>query len=444
MTVEKLEVQPLGEVPISMIKIENRYRSDQGEIELMAESMKAHGQIHPVCVNSKMKLLAGERRILAAQLLGWETVRAEMRSNDTVESGLEVELDENQMRKNFTWPEVARLEKAIFVMKAKKDPKWSLRKQEEFRDVSKSLVGMRLELAEALELLPELETFESQADAWKYYKKLEENVTVGQLRSQVPAKTRDAPKWAHDHYIVGNALECMPILEAESADFAEVDPPYGIELDRRKERNIDDLHTDDYNEVDKQHFPTFMKVVINEVYRILKPNTFAVFWYGMQWHCEMYAWLRQAKFAVNPMCAFWYKGQVGQTAQPDVAFGSVYEPFYLARKGQPKFSRPGRANVFHYPSVSPSKKIHTTEKPLDLLSDIINTVLPDRTGANILVPFLGSGVTLRAAYGLGHTGIGFDLSPENKSRFLATLSEDLPASDPEVANLDEDFDEDLD
>lgn len=116
MTVEKLEVQPLGEVPISMIKIENRYRSDQGEIELMAESMKAHGQIHPVCVNSKMKLLAGERRILAAQLLGWETVRAEMRSNDTVESGLEVELDENQMRKNFTWPEVARLEKAIFVI----------------------------------------------------------------------------------------------------------------------------------------------------------------------------------------------------------------------------------------------------------------------------------------------------------------------------------------
>jgi len=435
----EVKVEQLGQVPLALIKISGRYRVDKGEINSMAESLRDRGQIHPVLVDKGMQLLAGERRVLGAKQLGWETIRAEMRVGGDAVDSLEVELDENQIRKNFAWPEIANLERDIFAMKSRKDNKWSLRKQQEYRDVSKSLVGMRLQLAEALELLPELGNCETQDEAWKMYKRLEEVAVVQMLRRKVPEAVRRAPEWAVNHYIVGDALDGMAAVDADTCDLAEVDPPYGIEIDRRKARNTDGGRTTDYHEIDAKAFPPFMKEVIAQTYRLLKPNAFAVFWYGMQWHGDMLRWLAAAKFAVNPMPALWYKGQSGQTAQPDVALASCYEPFFLARKGQPKMSRQGRSNVFAYAPVSPMRKIHPTEKPLDMLSDIINTILPSDTGANILVPFLGSGVTLRAAYKAGHTGFGFDLSQNNKDRFLDIVAMELEPT-TEVVD-DEDLEE---
>lgn len=422
----------LGQIPISMVNIVNRYRIDKGEIELMAESLKTKGQIHPITVNKNMRLLAGERRLLAAQLLGWETIRAEMRVGGNSTDDLEVELDENQMRKDFTWPEVAKLEKSIFDMKAKADPKWSLRKQEVLRDTSKSLVHMRIQLAEAIELLPELAEFETQDEAWKQYKRLEETAIVSHMRANVPDKVARAPEWAKEHYNVGDAFAGMEALDSETFDFAEVDPPYAIDLLRRKGRNAGVAHTDDYNEVDPKAFPKFMVHLCEDVYRLLKPNSFAVFWYAMQWHTQTLEWLTGAGFQVNPMPALWYKGQSGQTAQPDVALASVYEPFFLARKGTPKMIRQGRANVFAYSPVPPSRKIHPTERPVEMLVDIIETIC--FPGSNVLVPFLGSGATLRAAYKGGHTGLGFDLAEGNKRRFLEVVSQEFgqqPVGDEE-------------
>lgn len=414
----------LGLVPISLILIKGRFRIDKGEIDAMATSLEELGQLQPVVVNRKMKLLAGERRILAAQQLGWEKIAAIMRptDKDTVDD-LEVELAENTQRKQFTWPEVAKLERAIYELKLKKDPKWNYRKAEEDRGVSKSLVGMRLQLAEALDILPELAECETQDEAWKQYKKLEEVAVVGHMRATVPKEVKEAPRWAAEHYRVGDTFSGMASLPAETFDFAEVDPPYAIDLLRRKGRNTGSAHHSDYNEIDAKAFPKFMENLCSNVYRLLKPNSFAVFWYAMQWHTETLAWLTEAGFVVNPMPALWYKGQSGQTAQPDIALASTYEPFFLARKGTPKMIRQGRANVFHFSPISPTRKIHPTERPVEMLVDLIETIC--FPGSNILVPFLGSGATLRAAYKAGHTGMGFDLAEGNKRRFLEVVAQEF-------------------
>lgn len=414
----------LGAIPIATIVVKNRFRIDKGEIDEMAKSLKDKGQLQPIIVNKKMKLLAGERRMLAAQQLGWENITAIMRATDgdTIDE-MEVELEENVKRKQFAWPEVARLERAIWDMRERRDPKWSLRRAEEERGISKSQIGMRLQLAEALDMLPELGECETQDEAWKKYKKLEEVATVGMLRDAVPEKVRQAPQWAKDHYIVGDAFEGMAALGDESFDFAEVDPPYAIDLLRRKGRNKGDGNRGDYNEVSSDEFPDFMERLCQSVYRLLKPNSFAVFWYAMQWHQKTHDWLTGSGFQVNPMPALWYKGQSGQTAQPDVALASVYEPFFLARKGTPKMMRQGRANVFHYSTVPPNSKIHPTERPTELLVDIVETIC--FPGSNILVPFLGSGATLRAAYKTGHTGMGFDLAEGNRKRFLEAVTREF-------------------
>lgn len=415
----KAQTEYLGEILIEDIIIENRAREDKGELEVLASSIDDIGLIHPILVDKKMRLLAGERRIRATELLGRKKIRAEMRTGG---DELQVEFDENVHRKPFTWVEQAQLQKLIYDKKKKVNPSWSLRDQGDLRKSSHETVRRDILLAEFIELAPDIaEEFETQDQAWKYYEKLEEQAYIKAAQANRPEHVVKAPKWAHEHFMVGDCLDGMKSTGADTADFAEVDPPYAIEIDRRKGgRNKSDGYIEDYSEIDSKAYPALMQEVCREVYRILKPNAFAIFWYGLQWHCQTIQWLTNAGFKVGSIPAIWYKGAMGQTAQPDIMLGSSYEPFFVVRKGQPRMARQGRSNVFHYSPLSPAKKTHSTEKPIELMSEIFSTIL--FPGSNIMIPFLGSGVSLRAAYKNGHTGFGWDKSDKHRERFLERVA----------------------
>lgn len=411
-------------IPLDSIKVENRYRSDKGDIEGLAETIKEHGLIQPISVDQNFRLLAGERRYLAHKHLGMLTIDAVIHEVIGKIAPLEIELIENAERKDMTWPERAKLERDIFELKIKSNPRWSQAKQAEFRNTVPSQISRRMQLAEALELLPDLADHATEDEAWKIYKRLEEDYVSQELHNRMAEKPEiaQASKWAKDHYKIGDTLEQMAKLDKEKAHFAEVDPPYGVALDRRKGRNKDDSAMDTYNEIPGDEYVAFLEKVAAEVFRLLKPNSFAVFWYGMSWHNETLSTLRKVGFGVPDIPAVWTKGNVGQTAQPDTTLGSCYEPFFLCRKGKPKLVIPGRGNVFAFSTVTPSRKIHATEKPIELLDEILRICC--WPGSAILIPFLGSGVTLRAAYKGGHTGWGYDLDEENKRKFLQRVVED--------------------
>jgi len=423
-----MPVMKVKEVPLLEIKVKDRARIDLGDIEELAQSIKDKGLLQPITIDEKMQLLAGERRFRAHQAAGITTISCIVR--DTKGSKLdamEIELIENSMRKDLTWPEQARLEKRIFdYMREHKNAGWSQADQQLVRGDPKSSINRRLQLAEALDLMPELADYESQDDAWKEFKKLEEEVAINMMARKVPEHVLKAPEWATEHYQIGDAFEGMeaflntqPQSKGQLFHFAEVDPPYGVDLHRRKSRNSDSRPMAEYEEWDD--YARLFERTAGLVYECLHPNAFAVFWYGMSWHSETLATLRKVGFGVPDIPAIWNKGEIGQTASPDTTFGSCYEPFYVARKGQPKLARPGRGNVFSYPGVQ--KKHHPTEKPLHLLEEIIRVIC--FPGARILVPFLGSGVSLRAAYRLGHTGMGWDLSAKHKDGFLQKVADDI-------------------
>lgn len=419
------------QVSISKIKVLKRAREDKGDIEGLADSIKLKGLIQPITVNQNYELIAGERRLLATTMAGFRTIDAVIRDSKGILDDMEVELVENLVRKDMTWQEIALHEKKIFDFKAKKG-KWNQRQQADMLKQSQMQTSRNIQMAEALEMLPELGKMASFSDAWKEYKKLEEEVVTEHLAKSVPANVKAASKWAADHYIVGDAFVGMSKQPAASTHFAEIDPPYGVDLDKRKGRNKSD-NMEAYNEVDADEYINFYERAAKEVYRILRPDSFAVFWYGWDWHSDIRDILLGAGFKVPTIPAIWAKGNVGQTASPDTTLGSCHEPFWLARKGQPKLKKPGRGNVFEFSPVSSTKKIHPTERPIGLMQEIMETCL--WPGSNIMVPFLGSGVTLRAAYSLSHTGFGWDLSEENKKRFMKRVGEDKGEKGPDLAAM---------
>ncbi|WP_296031280.1 ParB N-terminal domain-containing protein [uncultured Treponema sp.] len=90
-------------VKIEDIKVKKRVRRDLGDLTALKESMHRYGLMNPITLNSNYELVAGERRLEAAKSLGWERINANvLDSNVDNIRQLEMELEENNQRKEFT------------------------------------------------------------------------------------------------------------------------------------------------------------------------------------------------------------------------------------------------------------------------------------------------------------------------------------------------------
>ncbi len=89
-------------VNIRDIKVKHRVRKDLGDLEPLKDSLKRYGLLNPITLDSKYRLIAGERRLEAAKLLGWTNINAVIVNNINPITKLEIELEENNQRKEFT------------------------------------------------------------------------------------------------------------------------------------------------------------------------------------------------------------------------------------------------------------------------------------------------------------------------------------------------------
>ena len=412
------------QLPIKTIKVKDRARSELGDLSELVSSIKDKGLIQPITVDAKYNLLAGGRRLQACKDLGHKVISAIVRKVGDEIDRLEIELFENIHRLDFTWVDREKLEKKIFDLKVEKDPSHSIRKQADNTDSSKSAVDRRLRLAKAIEMFPELANEPTERDAIKTLGRIEEGILVETITADAQVRALKGQKIADSNYKIGDVFEGLKSLKAAHYSFAEVDPPYGIEADGRKARygSGQEKKTAHYHEVSQEKYPAFITRLARDVHRVLAERSWAIFWFGPSWYTEVQQALYDAGFDLLDLPAIWYKGQQGQTGSPDTSLGSCYEMFFVARKGVPRLLSPGRANVFDFKPAPPSQKTHPTEKPLELLVEILETfTLP---GARIVVPFLGSGVTLRACYKTKRIGFGWDLSETYKKSFLARCAED--------------------
>ena len=102
------------QVPIKDIIVRKRIRREMGDIEGLAESLKRYGQITPIVISNKNVLIAGGRRLAAAKHLGWRTINAIISETSDELERLELEVEENVQRRDFTMEEVAEATKKIY------------------------------------------------------------------------------------------------------------------------------------------------------------------------------------------------------------------------------------------------------------------------------------------------------------------------------------------
>jgi ParB-like chromosome segregation protein Spo0J len=116
----------LLEVPVAEIVIGERHRQDMGDLEPLAESMRELGLLQPIGITGDHRLVFGERRVKAAQMLGWTCILARIINIPSIVAG---EYPENEIRKDFTPSERVALAEAIRTLRRGGD-----RLSEQFRN----------------------------------------------------------------------------------------------------------------------------------------------------------------------------------------------------------------------------------------------------------------------------------------------------------------------
>src|SRR5258706_16376445 len=97
--------------PLANIRVGPRHRRDLGDIESLAASMASEvGLLQPVVVRPDGRLIAGERRLHAAKLLGWTEIPVNVVDLDAVVKG---EFAENTERKDFTLSEAVAIKRVL-------------------------------------------------------------------------------------------------------------------------------------------------------------------------------------------------------------------------------------------------------------------------------------------------------------------------------------------
>jgi adenine-specific DNA-methyltransferase len=194
-----------------------------------------------------------------------------------------------------------------------------------------------------------------------------------------------------DSVMLGDCVGLMGRLEAESIDFVLTDPPYVTHYRDRSGRTV---RNDDN---DRWLAPGFA-----QMFRLLKPDSFCVSFYGWNQADRFIASWRAAGFRLAGHFVF------AKDYASSIRFARYqHEQAYLLAKGDPPRPRAPISDVI--PFAYSGNRLHPTQKPVAALEPLIGAFCPPE--GVVLDPFAGSGSTLIAAQQTGRHFIGIELDP---------------------------------
>jgi len=448
------EITEMFDVSVELLNIDgaeiefgDRVREDYGAIADLITSIQKKGLIQPIAVQRQENgekpflLLAGGRRFSACMMAEPRITPVPCRVYPADLSTLdrkEIELMENVDRKDLTWQEKVNLTEEVHNLRAAQSGSnigatrgpqaegveggQTLADTGQLLGKSHTSVGRDLKMAQDLRDEPSIAVAKTEAEARlllrRLQRKREDEAAADRLAaacaddSKIITLKKDIAKG----YITGDFFERIKEVPDRAVSFIEVDPPYGISFDKnRKRSNYGTEYAtnpdvdENYEEIPEDEYVAFLEAVYAECFRVLGHAQWLVTWYGWQWYDTVLASLTKAGFSPCYIPAIWVKPQ-GQTNSPANRLGSAAEPFIYAKKGTATIRKQGRPSTFSFTQVHSSRKIHSTERPVEMVQEIIQTFASD--SVKVFSPFLGSGNTLLAAANLGLTAFGFDLDTD--------------------------------
>lgn len=206
------------------------------------------------------------------------------------------------------------------------------------------------------------------------------NAPGSPLKGTSPPRAIGARPPSAGKVIHGDCIDVLKQAPASCVDLVVTDPPYLCNFRDRAGRTIlNDFRTG------------WITPAFREVYRVLKPDTFCLSFYG--WHQVerfMFAW---KKAGFRPVGHIVFKKEYASKVG---IVGFRHEQLYVLAKGNP---RPERILKDVLPWTYSGNRHHPTEKAVEVIRPLVRAF--SKPGAIVLDPFCGSGVTGLACLELG-------------------------------------------
>lgn len=398
-----------------------RFREDFGEVEELAVSIQRFGLFHSIIVDSSLNLIAGERRLKAHKLLGIAEIEVKIFEDLDELEKREIEIEENLRRKDFTWQEeikakgeVDRIKRELYGDAVKgHGGGWGLKETAESLGRSIGTVSRDLRLAKALEDDPSLLEEKTKEAAWNRYLRKQERGVVEAMADKIVVDVD------LKCLVNGDSVVETQKLKSGSVDLLLTDPPFGINLESKSGAYWGGKMYEDDDE--PQRVFDFINLILKECYRALKPDRHAYIFFDIRHHHLLWNMLTDIGFHVNPVPCIWSKLGAGGAGGNMYAYPSNYESCFFAMKGRRKLNKPGKSNVWSEQRVTPTRKIHPTERPAPLLREMIEqSSLP---GELVIDPFAGSASTLVAAFQTKRLAWGCEKDSEYYSKAVVALQQ---------------------
>ena len=448
---------PIETIAISDIVMARQFKGrklNKAKVQELADSIERVGLMQPVVVtrNGKIRLVAGEHRINAAQSLGWDEVPCRVypemerslaeameisenliRNEGTVlEQSLgwarlkELQEEAGEVRKNGRPKKLSHNEKVSFVSQTAEGSGKSAQQVYRFTGVGTELnkrpkVVQALEDAgytdeqdsliklvgpkrERLSEQQQLRAIEKAVEIEKVNKEQKRKLGPGQaLKRGIAAMTREQavvdapppPVW--DGELQPNTIQIAEVstladrLPSECVDLVFTDPPYH-----------------------EEHLPLYGQLA-EVALHALKPGGFCFAYAGLQY-------LDQIITAMSgPLEYQWIIAlgmPFGNYAVSQRGVFSKWRPVVVFRKPGAEVKPNGLAQ--DYILTSKAKKFHDWQQDTECPTEIIEHFCP--VGGTVLEPFVGGGTTPFIAQQLGRNFIAFDQDPFAVSVSLKRLS----------------------
>lgn len=375
---------------------------DEKERDEFLESLREQGQLHAIIVREKPSILdgyevvTGAKRYEAAKLLGWTEIDAEVKAPNDIDAKI-MRVHENLHRHNLPWYESVILVQQLHelrqeqfgkkegVGRPKKEEKvWGVRDTASELSLSIGGVSEDLALAKAVVYDPSLRNIKDRKTAIKLVRS-----AARRLQNETTAAMGDITIAADEVYL-GESTEILERIPDETFDACITDPPW---------LNFYDAALT----VDKRTLPVFQ-----QLFRVLKTDAFLymfvsvddfVYYGGYDYlddkgdKSHRRGALEKIGFRVAKTPVFWQKiNSLSRRGVKTWEYDRDFETILVAVKGSPVLARTGNLSAIKpFPQVPPVHMIHPNEKPVSIVTDLIEDCTFQ--GAFIVDPFGGSGVT---------------------------------------------------
>ena len=233
----------------------------------------------------------------------------------------------------------------------------------------------------------------------------------------------------NERYVILTNENCFDFLkkvQSNSVDLFLIDPPYEVSRDTNfrsgeaKGKDTDRFRISmDFGEWDFGFCG--MDIVIKEAHRVLRKGGTLICFYDLWKLTKMKEYLESAKFKQLRFIEWIKTNPVPLNSKTNYLTNAREIAVLGVKDGRPTFHSEYDSGIYRYPICHDKNRFHPTQKPLELIEELINKHSDE--GDLVLDCFSGSGTTAVASYNLRRAFIGCELSEIYYDRSVLRLKD---------------------